>query len=78
MGRKYVIVASTRDFDVHVCHSDVLGIDFQVIRGSHDDEFDGSLVSERFIGPTRGCQRVLLGSQEQRGEQTIFLLSGSL
>jgi len=46
-----VVVASTRHFNVSIGHSDVLGIDPQILRSSHDRELDGSLIPKRLVRP---------------------------
>jgi hypothetical protein len=46
-----MIIASSRYFNILVCHSDVFCIDLQIVWGSHDDELDGPFISESFICP---------------------------
>ena len=47
-----MIIAPSGNLNVLVCHSNVLGIDSQVVWCSHDDELNGSFVSKCLVGPT--------------------------
>lgn len=46
-----VVVGASRDFDVVVCHSDVVCVGLQIFGSGHDGELNGALVAESLVGP---------------------------
>src|SRR5258708_2215097 len=46
-----IVVGTPRNFDVLVCHPDILGIDLQIVGGSHHRKFDCALASKRLVAP---------------------------
>ena len=46
-----VIVASSRNLDVLICHTNVFGVHFKIFRSCHHNEFNRSLLSKRFVSP---------------------------
>ena len=46
-----VVVGSTGNLYISVGHSDVLGIDSQIFRCSHDGELDRTLGTKGLVGP---------------------------
>jgi hypothetical protein len=46
-----VIIRTSRNFDIAVSHANVFRVDLEIIRGSHDCEFDFAFASKCFIAP---------------------------
>jgi len=72
-----MIIASSGHFDVFVCHSDVFGIDFQVIWGSHYNELDRPFISKCFVRPNKSMS-TQPSKTWQRSMHTTSGLTGSL
>ena len=49
--RVVVVVRASGNLDVLVRHPDVVGVDLEILRRGHDDEFDGALRTERLVSP---------------------------
>jgi len=46
-----VVVGAAGDFDVVVCHSDIVCVGLQIFGSGHDGELDGALVAESLVSP---------------------------
>jgi len=46
-----VVVGSTGNFNISISHPDVFGVNSQILRRSHDGEFDCTLGTESLVGP---------------------------
>ena len=47
--------------DVLVCHSDVVGVGSQVLRGGHDGELNGTLIAKGLVRPSSDGSDLLDG-----------------
>jgi hypothetical protein len=68
-----VVVASTRHLDVSIGHPDVLGVNPQIFRGSHDREFDGSLIPKRLVGPFSDRTNLFYSGDTVVGDEDLFI-----
>lgn len=66
-----VVVGSTGNLYISVGHSDVLGIDSQIFRCSHDGEFDRTLGTKGLVGPFSDRSDFLDGSDTVIGDQDL-------
>jgi hypothetical protein len=46
-----VVVRSSRNFNVLIGHPNVVGVDLEILRGSHHDEFDSAFGTKSFVSP---------------------------
>lgn len=74
-----VVVRATGYLDVLVGHADVVGIDFEVLRGGHDGKFNGTLIAKGLVGPFSDGANLLDGSDtvvanEDLGDDTVTTL----
>jgi hypothetical protein len=69
--RVVVVVASTRNFDISISHTNVLGVDSQVFGSGHDGELNGSLVAESFVSPFADGTDLLDGSDTVVGDEDL-------
>lgn len=66
-----VVVGSTGNLYISVGHSDVLGIDSQILRCSHDGELDRTLGTKGLVGPFSDRSDFLDGSDTVVGDQDL-------
>mmetsp|Transcript_28183 Transcript_28183/g.59291 ORF Transcript_28183/g.59291 Transcript_28183/m.59291 type:complete len:252 (+) Transcript_28183:748-1503(+) len=67
-----VVIGASRDVDYDVAHADVFRIRPQILRSGHDDEGNGSLVSEHFIGPSADTPDGLHGRHSVVGNEHLL------
>jgi hypothetical protein len=46
-----VVVGSTRNFNISIGHSNVFGVNSQILGRGHDGEFDSTFGTESLVGP---------------------------
>jgi hypothetical protein len=73
-----VVVRPSWNFDISVSHSDVLGIDTQILWRSHDGKFDSSLGAECLVGPFSNGSDLLNSSNTVVGNQDLERQATSL
>jgi hypothetical protein len=66
-----VVVASTRHLDVTIGHSDVFGVDSEILRRSHDGKFDGSLIPKSLVAPFPDGTDLFYGSNTVVGNEDL-------
>jgi hypothetical protein len=66
-----VVVSAARDFDIVVCHSDVICVGLQIFRSGHDGELNGALVAESLVSPFSDRSNFLDGSNAVVGDQNL-------
>jgi hypothetical protein len=66
-----VVVASTRNFNVSVCHSNVFCVDSQIFGCGHDSELDGSFVAKSFVSPFSNGSDFLDGGDTVVGDEDL-------
>lgn len=54
-----------------VCHSNVICVCTEILRGGHDGELDGPLVAECFVGPFSNGTNLLDGGNTVVGNQDL-------
>lgn len=75
-----VIVCSSRDLDVLICHPDIICICVQIFWCSHHRELDSSLIAESLVGPfphrsnLLDCRNTIVGNQDLFADVSLLLL----
>lgn len=61
VGPRTRVLGGVTYLDVLVCHSDVVGVGSQILRGGHDGELNGTLIAKGLVRPSSDGSDLLDG-----------------
>jgi hypothetical protein len=68
-----VVVGSSRDLDILIGHTDVIGVGLEILRSRHDGELNGALIAKSLVGPFPYRSDLLDGGNTVVGDEDLFL-----
>ena len=66
-----VVICATGNFNIVICHADIIGVCLEIFRRGHHCKLDGPFVAERLVCPFSYRPNFLYGSDAVVGNQYL-------